>query len=232
MKFLVRRMLIAFVTMIMAATGVLTLATPAQAVNTSPNYAFFFTPHQDDEVLSMGAAIQAMTNAGRPVYVVLLTDGGSSQYCTKNNAPLNWTTKAQCVAGRDAEFTNGVKSMGAIPIIRTDRAVDGQLQVSYAQYIINLYHTNYPNASLRGMSQYDASNDHRAIGIALNNLNLYPLSNWLVKQSERGTTGCAMSAQYDQNATLDFYVFGHISVPGDFTVATYPTGNYSCAYSH
>lgn len=227
-----RRLLIGLAVLVTATIGVLAPVQPASAVFTSPDYAFFFTPHQDDEVLSMGAAIKAMTDVGRPVYVVLLTDGGSSQYCNNVNYP-QWRPRSACVAARDGEFTNGVQSMGAIPIIRSDRAIDGTLTVAYAQGVINAYHTNYPNAALRGMSQYDASPDHANIGIALNNLRLYTQSNWLVKYSERITkTACAYSAKYDQNTTLNYYVFGHVSVPTDFSHATYPEGNFSCAYSH
>lgn len=222
-----KRLLIAMAVLLTATINTIAPVQSASAVLTSPDYAFFFTPHQDDEVLSMGAAIKEYTDAGRPVFVVLLTDGGSSQYCIPQ-----YGTRAACVAERDKEFTQGVQSMGGIPIIRSDRMIDGTLTVAYAQRIIALYHANYPNASLRTMSQYDASPDHSNLGKALNYLLLYPLSRWYIKQSERSGQVGAFTAQYDQNATLDLYPFGHISVPGDFAVATYPTGNYSKFYTH
>lgn len=40
--------------------------------------AIFYTPHQDDESLGMAGAIVEHLEAGRPVYVVLLTDGHPS----------------------------------------------------------------------------------------------------------------------------------------------------------
>ena len=40
--------------------------------------AIFYAPHQDDEALGMGGAIVEHVEAGRPVFVVLLTDGRPS----------------------------------------------------------------------------------------------------------------------------------------------------------
>src|SRR5688572_2974061 len=40
--------------------------------------AIFYTPHQDDEAIAMAGAIAEHKSAGRPVYLVLLTDGHPS----------------------------------------------------------------------------------------------------------------------------------------------------------
>src|ERR1035437_1374650 len=97
-------------------------APPARSlVAPSPNYAYFFTPHQDDETLSMGAAIKEHVAAGRKVYVVLLTDGGASAVCS------TYPTRAACVTERDREFLAAVYSLGATPIIPSDRMADGTL---------------------------------------------------------------------------------------------------------
>jgi hypothetical protein len=39
--------------------------------------AIFYTPHQDDETIGMGASIAEHTRLGRPVYIVLLTNGAN-----------------------------------------------------------------------------------------------------------------------------------------------------------
>src|SRR5260221_6150791 len=38
----------------------------------------FYSPHQDDETLAMGASIAECIRIGKPVYVVLFTNGASS----------------------------------------------------------------------------------------------------------------------------------------------------------
>jgi LmbE family N-acetylglucosaminyl deacetylase len=40
--------------------------------------AIFYSPHQDDEALGMAGAIREHKEAGRPVYLVLLTNGINS----------------------------------------------------------------------------------------------------------------------------------------------------------
>ena len=223
---MIRRFMVGVTTLLVTACSVVT-PIQAKATNTSSNYAFFFTPHQDDEVLSMGTAIKAMVNSKHRTYVVLLTDGSSSWYCLRVFA-----TKAQCVAERDMEFINGVRSMGAIPIIPRHRATDGKLTVAYAQHIFSQYHTIYPTAMLRTMSQYDKSPDHANLGTALYNLHLFSLSQWYIKQTERATCKGIYTARFNQVATLNKYPFGHISVPYDFAVAADPKGNIGKYYTH
>lgn len=218
------RWLITLVAIILASSGV-----PMKGevmVFTSPNYAFFFTPHQDDEVLSMGASIVEHVQAGRTVYVVLMTDGGASQYCIPT-----YGSRAACVVERDKEFTDGVNAMGAIPIIRSDRMADGTLTVAYAASVINRYYLNYPNASFKTMSEFDASPDHANLGKGMKSLNIVD-SRYYIKHSEWATHNGTFTAQYDMNTTLDLYPFGHISVPSDFAASTYPTGNFSKYYHY
>lgn len=40
--------------------------------------AIFYSPHQDDEAIAMGGAIYEHVSVGRPVYLVLLTNGHPS----------------------------------------------------------------------------------------------------------------------------------------------------------
>ena len=203
-------------------------AAPVQAFTGSP--VVFFTPHQDDEVLSMGAAIRQHVLAGRQVWVVLLTDGGASAECL-----TQYTTRAACVAERDKEFTAGVYSMGATPTIRSDRMADLTLTSDYVKRVVEEYYnygTGYKNASFKTTGEYDAHPDHVAAGQGLRaavgptdkRFYVSPENNWA---NHAGT----FSPQYNLNTTLDLYPFGKISVPGYFASARYPQGCFSKVYA-
>lgn len=211
-------------TALIAVAGVMSACNASAVTLTSP--AFFFSPHQDDEVLFMGAAIRQHVLAGRKVYVVLLTDGGSSRYCIPQ-----YGTRAACTAARDKEFINGVTSMGAEPIIRADRMIDGTLTVAYAKSVILEYYATYPTGSFKTMSEFDASPDHSNLGKGLAAANIVD-SRWYIKRSEWATHAGTLTPRYNMNATLNLYPFGRISVPADFASSTYPTGNYSKVYAH
>lgn len=234
MKSSVRRMLIAFVTMILAIAGAITsvaVATPAQAFTGTP--AVFFVPHQDDEVLSMGSAIREHVLAGRQVWVVLLTDGSSSVQCAQQYA-----TRAECTAERDKEFNAGVTSMGANPTIRGDRMVDGTLTAAYVQSVVEEYYNycpagvcQYKSASFKGTSEFDANVDHKAVGAGLRAAVANSDKRFYISPAEwAGHTG-AMTAQFNLNATLNLYPFGKLSVPAQFNQQTYPNGCYSKYYA-
>lgn len=208
----------------------LTITAPAaQAYTGTP--VFFFAPHQDDETLFMGAAVRQHVLAGRKVYVVLMTDGGASGVC-KRDYPGD---RAGCVAERDREFVAAVRSMGAIPIIRTDRMADGTLTVAYAKKVILSYYANvnYKLASYKTMSETDASPDHANLGKGLAAAHITD-SRWYMKRTEWGTHPIAsVSGPYDLNATLELYrPIGWASVPAEFEHATYPEGAISKAYKH
>lgn len=104
---------IALVAIAMLA-GLLTLQAPANAVTGTA--AIYFTPHQDDETLSMGPDIRASLEADRQVIVVLLTDGSESGYCytgygtgeTRAGGGLTPAHRANCTADRDREIQNAL----------------------------------------------------------------------------------------------------------------------------
>lgn len=100
--------------------------------------AFYLIPHQDDDVLSMGADMKIHAReADRPTYAVLLTDGSESGTCYKRFGDPNRTTREErkqtglseqgredCTAVRDAEFELAMNRLGVTPIIRSDRKQD------------------------------------------------------------------------------------------------------------
>jgi len=78
--------------------------------------AIFYSPHQDDETLAMGASIAEHVRKGRPTYVVLLTDGASPI-----NANKLGMTPGEYVQERMREFINACKALGVHRIYIANR---------------------------------------------------------------------------------------------------------------
>jgi hypothetical protein len=195
-------------------------ATARTFVSSNPP-AIFLSPHQDDESLTMGAAIRDHVLAGRTVYVVLLTDGGSSGVCDWD--PF-YGDKAACTAERDKEFTNAVTKMGATPIIptfiasgnSTARAVDGSLTGTFTanviRYLAGVYGTN---TSFKTMSEYDSiSADHAAAGRGLYAAYLWGYigtgastgdARWYVRRIDEGVHPGNCGYRHDIDTALDYY---------------------------
>jgi LmbE family N-acetylglucosaminyl deacetylase len=70
----------------------------------------FAVPHQDDDVITMGAAISNHVNAGHDVHVVLCTDGVAS--AAREQTPLS---RPEFTRARDREFLAGVTALGVDP---------------------------------------------------------------------------------------------------------------------
>lgn len=101
--------------------------------------AFYLIPHQDDDVLSMGADMKIhVQEAKRPTYAVLLTDGSESGVCywrygegtsdvegQRRRGVLSQAERDQCSQVRDEEFKLAMNRLGVTPIIRSDRKQEG-----------------------------------------------------------------------------------------------------------
>ena len=141
-----------------------------------------FAPHQDDEVLSMGAFIRQSVDNGCRVHVVLCTDGSRSWVRTELADGLTCSfhegshayslSEEEFVSSRDDEFFESCQALGVSPLdvcIDGGRSRDGQLEVDAAKAIISKYLAQYPNAvvctmsPMVGLSQHS---DHRALGNA------------------------------------------------------------------
>ena len=102
----------------------------------------YFSPHQDDELLSMGIDICNSINEGHDVHVILCTDGSK---CTVrqdlangkkcNKCPGTHTyhlTEEELVAARDKEFRESCRALGVedsnVHILQ-DRFTDGKLTI-------------------------------------------------------------------------------------------------------
>lgn len=145
--------------------------------------AVYFSPHQDDETLSMSADILRHLNIGRPVYMVLFTDGGqtAAKYAINGKddsgntyssgwwggthnpevegyAPLSWD---DVYNARDTEFKSACGALGVpqsnITIIRTaDRTVEG-----FKETFRSVISEFPPGTAYKTMSPLDTHDEHR-----------------------------------------------------------------------
>ena len=146
-----------------------------------------FSPHQDDETLTMGSFVAQSVSKGCEVHEILCTDGSASWVRNElangagcdfhNGLHLFDLSVPEFVKARDAEFEAGCEVVGVSPAnvnIDADRAVDGELTLSQARGYILKYLDMYPDAAvctispLVGPSQHV---DHRVLGQAA--LDLY-----------------------------------------------------------
>lgn len=129
----------------------------------APRVDVFYSPHQDDETLSMGSLIIADVARGDIVYIDLITDGSGSGVC-----PLDYPTLAACTAGRDAEFMAATHDLG-IPAshVRMWGFQDAHLTQAQAASAIAFEVAKHPGATHTTMSPDDNNPDHAALGRAL-----------------------------------------------------------------
>lgn len=131
--------------------------------------AVYIVAHQDDELLSMGAAIMADAAAGRRVMVLLTSKGENSAARTMPalTGPLGRTpTKEEFSAHRDREFTETVTRLGGVPVIPpyAERESDGFADVGNIKALARKY---LPAGSpLRSHATTDTHQDHNACGMA------------------------------------------------------------------
>ncbi|MFJ9734215.1 PIG-L deacetylase family protein [Streptomyces sp. NPDC101171] len=135
------------------AAGALTAAAVAYQVGRAPaasaaaKPAIFYAPHQDDDAIGLAGSILEHKAAGRPVYLVLVSDGRNPDLAKLMNTdpcPLTtWSSPHPCaaggrhglswptdgttkiVAGRTAEFTASAKALGVDRVINFKIADDG-----------------------------------------------------------------------------------------------------------
>lgn len=118
---------------------------------------FYFSPHQDDELLNLGAAMCRDIDAGHQVFCVLCTDGGASGarrmlgdggvchwHGGRHDFPMDVPAFS---AARDLEFTESCRRMG-LPddhiLLPDDRAGDGQLTEDHALRLMRQAVSRFP----------------------------------------------------------------------------------------
>jgi LmbE family N-acetylglucosaminyl deacetylase len=198
----------------------------------------FFTPHQDDETLTMAADIRANFVAGRQVVIVLVTDGSASQVrnamCTNKGVCL---TVPEFVVGRNAEQFAAIQHLAPGAQIFYENYKDGALTQAQATTVINKYVSLFPNGSYRTMSWLDEHPDHIALGQALRtmtNAGLIPngdsqfeqfLGYWDIMPVAGVfvAADAAVPGAYDEyyywNPPIGRYALGSQSVPAFFDAA-------------
>lgn len=135
--------------------------------------AIFYSPHQDDELLTMGVAIINHINAGYDVHVVLLTDGSASNVLGTVNKRLKRAnrpplTLSSFVAARNVEFIRSNMAMGvAKKNVHIEKLKDGRTSKSQIVSIMRKYNNLFPGAANMTMSYIDDHIDHANAGEAL-----------------------------------------------------------------
>lgn len=142
----------------------------------------FFTPHQDDETLSMGSAIIEhveksdthvilCTDGSKSIIRKVLDDGGLCSYHIKDVHKYS-LSESEFSKDRDEEFKDSCEAMGVKESnihIEDNRAHDGELNKEKAREIILKYLKEYPDAKVKTVTPFKASGiheDHRALGEA------------------------------------------------------------------
>ena len=135
--------------------------------------AVFYSPHQDDELLTMGVGIMTHIKAGNDVHVVLYTDGAASKVIStvnqkRNKAGFTSLSVAQFSKSRNDEFYRSVVALGVKPSnIHFEYLKDGATKVSDIKNVMLKYEKNYPNARHKAFSYIDNHPDHANGGKAL-----------------------------------------------------------------
>lgn len=128
--------------------------------------AIFYSPHPDDEALGMAGAIREHKEAGRPVYLVLLTNGINSGMLNILNGETfcEWhkiyhhcaLTMEQMMWGRKVEFAASARCLGVdkVFIVEDGQGLDDcEAYEHYDRFvdsvtdIIREFETKFPGAS-------------------------------------------------------------------------------------
>jgi LmbE family N-acetylglucosaminyl deacetylase len=152
----------------------------------------FYSPHPDDETLSMSVLIASHVLAGRAVHVVLLSDGRTSNAYPLVNARLvaehrTPLTRAQFGAARVRELRAAVAAMGVPAADVHLETVPDAMTVADLTPVIQRYRARYPAAGHYTMSWTDTFAPHAHLGEALRRLAVahphdYPDTRWAVSR--------------------------------------------------
>lgn len=148
----------------------------------------FYTPHPDDETLSMGVLIAAAVHRGDRVLVVGLTDGRTTGAIREVQARLDHDhvggrkarklTEDDVAAARDGELRRATTDLGVAPQdvvlahLDTPDSDDGAIvTVAEAEAVMRVFAARYPDATHVTMSDVaEHQQDHLDAGVALHRL--------------------------------------------------------------
>jgi LmbE family N-acetylglucosaminyl deacetylase len=130
------------------------------------------SPHQDDEVLTLGAGILEAVAAGKDVAVLLVSRGDASIVRTKRlPKQLGFVPSPHHFSAmRDREFDGAVRAMGATPIIAPyeERLPDGGATPEAVAALVRAHIA--PGTPAITVSAYDEHPDHKACGNGVRSL--------------------------------------------------------------
>ncbi len=144
----------------------------------------YFSPHQDDELLSMGIDICNSISMGNDVHVVLCTEGSKSvvrqqmvdcKECNRHPGTHKFhLTEKEFIEARDKEFRESCRALGIVDgnvHIPKDRFVDGKLTVCNSKELILQYlNTMGKDCVICTLDPNHENNrqhrDHKALGYA------------------------------------------------------------------
>lgn len=149
--------------------------------------AFFYAPHEDDELLSMGAEIAYHVAAGRDTHIVYITQGGAARalgdlngttispwWAIRHNPAVEGYQALSVAAMKAARVREGIASAGVLGVpgvkVHVHDLPDGGVTVSAVRSLL-LAHYAIAGASHKTISYfYDTHPDHLATGRALRDL--------------------------------------------------------------
>lgn len=146
-----------------------------EAVPPSGKTALYLIPHQDDEILTTGAAILEDRKNGHDVKVAIMSRGEGSGTRTGPSltGDLGYTpTEEEFSAARDREFVETVLRLGGTPIVPPwdDRFADGSGTSAHVKAWTLANFTDSNDLLLRATGPTDYHVDHRECGLAVESL--------------------------------------------------------------
>jgi LmbE family N-acetylglucosaminyl deacetylase len=134
----------------------------------------FYSPHPDDETLTLGVLVASHVLAGRKVHVVLFTDGRDSRAFPVVNARLKAEhraplTRAQFGAARVRECRAACAALG-VPSANVHFEALTAVAVANATAVIRSYQRRFPDAGHYTISWTDTFAAHGNLGEALRRL--------------------------------------------------------------
>ncbi|WP_187441971.1 PIG-L deacetylase family protein [Sutcliffiella horikoshii] len=136
----------------------------------------FYSPHPDDEVLSLGPAIIHALSSSKEVHIVLLSEGKASKGINTVNERLEAEghpsiSTEEFGEARVEEFKRAVEALGvAASNVTILDLPDGKLNKEAVREIIVQKDTMYDKVIYHVMSDKDPHSDHSVTGQALQNL--------------------------------------------------------------
>jgi hypothetical protein len=120
--------------------------------------AIFYTPHQDDETLGMGASISGQSRSGRPVFVVLLTNGANQNMLDYLQSIHASSGMQGVIDARNNEFIAACKALGATRIYISnagkgfDENITLEALIAEFKNTMNYFSAMFPGATHKTIS--------------------------------------------------------------------------------